>query len=228
MSSMWDKLFKRSNMKTAFISGLLVAIPLGITIFTLQFIFGFIDNIFGQYFREILPFYIPGIGIITTFIIIFLLGAFVNHWLGKKFFEKLEIRMSKLPILGSLYTVSRQIVEIIGSSRRKEFQKVIYLQYPAEGIWTIGFVTGEALSDDGIRLYKVFVPTTPNPTSGYVVFIAYEDAVDSKMTIEEGLKMLISAGMVAPPRFPFQITKEMTVHRDEVVKETSEGKGEES
>ncbi|MGC9513901.1 MAG: DUF502 domain-containing protein [Fidelibacterota bacterium] len=212
--SMWKKLFKRQNVKTAFISGLIVAIPLGITIFTFQFIFGFIDNIFGRYIREILPFYIPGIGFISTFIIIFLIGAFVNHWLGKKMFERIEKRLSKLPILGSLYTVSRQIVEIIGSSRRKEFQKVIFLQYPAEGIWTIGFVTGQSLAADGMRMYNVFVPTTPNPTSGYMVFIPWEDAVDTKLSIEEGLKMLISGGMVSPPRMPFPGKKRLSVHRD--------------
>jgi uncharacterized membrane protein len=211
---MWKNLFKRQNVKTAFISGLLVAIPLGITIFTFQFIFGFIDNIFGRYIREILPFYIPGIGFIATFLIIFLLGAFVNHWLGKKMFERIEKRLSKLPILGSLYTVSRQIVEIIGSSRRKEFQKVIFLQYPAEGIWTIGFVTGQSLAADGMRMYNVFVPTTPNPTSGYMVFIPWEDAVDTRLTIEEGLKMLISGGMVSPPRMPFPGKKRLTVHQD--------------
>jgi len=212
--SMWKNLFKRQNVKTAFISGLLVAIPLGITIFTFQFIFGFIDNIFGRYIREILPFYIPGIGFISTFIIIFLIGAFVNHWLGKKMFERIEKRLSKLPILGSLYTVSRQIVEIIGSSRRKEFQKVIFLQYPAEGIWTIGFVTGQSLAADGMRMYNVFVPTTPNPTSGYMVFIPWEDAVDTRLSIEEGLKMLISGGMVSPPRMPFPGKKRLSVHRD--------------
>lgn len=212
--SMWKNLFKKQNVKTNFISGLIVAIPLGITIFTIQFIFGFIDNIFGRYIREILPFYFPGIGFISTFIIIFLLGAFVNHWLGKKMFERIEMRLSKLPILGSLYTVSRQIVEILGSSRRKEFQKVIFLQYPAEGIWSIGFVTGQSLAADGMRMYNVFVPTTPNPTSGYMLFIPWEDAVDTKMTIEEGLKMLISGGMVSPPRMPFPGKRKMAVHRD--------------
>ncbi len=222
---MWKSMFKRSNVKTAFISGLIVAIPLGITIFTLQFIFGFIDNIFGRYFREILPFYIPGIGFIATFLIIFLLGAFVNHWLGKKLFERIEKRLSRLPILGSLYTVSRQIVEIIGSARRKEFQKVIFLQYPAEGIWTIGFVTGQSLAADGVRMVNVFVPTTPNPTSGYMVFIPWEDAVDTKLTIEEGLKMLISGGMVAPPRMPFPAKRQMTVHRENSLDETTEETG---
>jgi uncharacterized membrane protein len=212
--STWKKLFRKQNVKTAFISGLIVAIPLGITIFTFQFIFGFIDNIFGRYIREILPFYIPGIGFISTFLIIFLLGASVNHWLGKKMFERIESRLSKLPILGSLYTVSRQIVEIIGSSRRKEFQKVIFLQYPAEGIWTIGFVTGQSLAADGMRMYNVFVPTTPNPTSGYMVFIPWKDAVDTKLTIEEGLKMLISGGMVSPQKMPFPGKKRMTVHQD--------------
>jgi len=212
---MWKNLFKKQNLKTAFISGLIVAIPLGITIFTLQFIFGFIDNIFGRYFREILPFYIPGIGFIATFIIIFFLGAFVNHWLGKKMFDRIERRLSKLPFLGSLYTVSRQIVEIIGSSRRKEFQKVIFLQYPAEGIWTIGFVTGQSLAADGIRMYNVFVPTTPNPTSGYMVFIPCEDAVDTKLTIEEGLKMLISGGLVSPPGMPFPAKKQLSFYRDQ-------------
>jgi uncharacterized membrane protein len=224
---MWSNIFKKSNMKTAFISGLLVAIPLGITIFALQFIFGFVDNIFGQYFREILPFYIPGIGFISTILIIFFLGAFVNNWVGKKMFERIEKRLSKLPILGSLYTVSRQIVEILGSSRRKEFQKVIFLQYPAEGIWTIGFVTGETLSVDGMRLYNVFVPTTPNPTSGYMVFIPHEDAVDTKLTIEEGLKMLISGGMISPPRMPFPINKQMTMHRKDILEKKTEGTGEE-
>ncbi len=207
--------FKKSNIKPAFISGLIVAIPIGITIFTLQFIFRFVDNIFGRYFREFLPFYIPGIGIISTFFIILVLGAFINNWLGRKFYEKIEKRMSKLPLLGSLYTVSRQIVEIISSSRRKEFQKVIYLQYPAEGIWTLGFVTGQSISDDGVRIYNVFVPTTPNPTSGYMVFIPHDDAVDTPYTIEEGLKILISGGMLAPPRLPFPVRKKQMVNKAE-------------
>jgi uncharacterized membrane protein len=209
------KILKTSKIKAAFISGLLIAIPLGITIFALQFIFRFIDNTTGRYFREILPFYIPGIGFISTILIIFILGVFVNHWLGKKLFERIEKRTSKIPILGSLYTVSRQIVEIISSSRRREIQKVIYLQYPAEGIWTIGFVTGQSISQDEKRLYNVFVPTTPNPTSGYMVFIPFEDAVDTSYSIEEALKILISGGMLAPPRLPFPARKQKALHKKE-------------
>ncbi|MDD5583204.1 MAG: DUF502 domain-containing protein [Candidatus Marinimicrobia bacterium] len=199
---------KKISLKNDFLSGLLVVIPLGITLFALQFLFLFFDNITGQYFREFLPFYIPGIGLLFSIIVILLIGIFVNHWLGKKLFHSLERRIVKLPLLGSVYTVTRQILEIFGSSRkRREFQKVIFLQYPKEGIWTIGFVTGHSLSANNTQLYNVFVPTTPNPTSGYMIFIPIEDAVESPLTIEEGMRIVISGGIVAPPRMPFPAEK---------------------
>jgi uncharacterized membrane protein len=194
-------------LRRAFISGLVTMIPIGITFLSLQLIFRFLDGITGKYMRDLMPFYIPGLGIISTLLIIFLMGFVINNVVGKRIMEWIEVKLYKLPILGSIYNVSKQVVSLFQAKDSDRFKMVIYLEYPRKNIWTLGFVTARTHSQDGVPLYNVFVPTTPNPTSGYMVFIPRSDAVVTSYTIEEGLKLLISGGMVTPPQLSFTVNK---------------------
>jgi len=195
-------------LRRAFIAGLVTMIPIAITILSLQLIFRFLDGITGKYIRGLLPFYIPGLGIISTLLIIFLMGFFINNVVGKRIMEWVEKKLYRLPILGSIYNVSKQVVTLFQAKENDRFKMVIYLEYPRRGIWTLGFVTAKTMSKDGVPLYNVFVPTTPNPTSGYMVFLARTDAVITDYSIEEGLKLLISGGMLTPPLLSFTVNNQ--------------------
>lgn len=196
-------------IRRAFISGLVTAIPLGITIFALQFIFRFLDGITGKYFRNILTIYIPGLGIITSLLIILLLGLIINNVLGKRVMDWVERRVFRLPVLGSIYNVSKQVVSLFQKSEDEQFKKVVFIEYPRMGVWTLGFVTAKTQSLDAVELYNIFIPTTPNPTSGYMIFIPRKDVIDSHYSVEDGMKLLISGGLVSPATLHFTVNPKL-------------------
>ncbi|MCH8025132.1 MAG: DUF502 domain-containing protein, partial [Candidatus Marinimicrobia bacterium] len=126
-----------------------------------------------------------------------------TNLLGRRLYAYFENLLLKVPVVSTIYNTSKQIVQTFSPDNRKAFQKVVWLEYPRRGIWSLGFVTGDSQSGDGEAYYNIFVATTPNPTSGFVIFVPQVDTLDSNMTIEEGFKLLISAGMISPERHQF-------------------------
>ena len=123
--------------------------------------------------------------------------------LGKKLFYWAEKLIASIPLVKNIYSTIKQITNAFsGAVQTDNYQRVIYIQYPRAELWTISFVTGESVDKSGVRYYHVFVPTTPNPTSGVFIIIPQQDAVDAEMTVEEGLKAVISGGLLAPKRSP--------------------------
>ena len=123
--------------------------------------------------------------------------------LSRKLFSWAERLIASIPLVKNIYSTIKQITNAFsGAVKTDNYQRVIYIQYPRAELWTISFVTGESVDKSGVRYYYVFVPTTPNPTSGVFIIIPQKDAVDAEMTVEEGLKAVISGGLLAPKRSP--------------------------
>ena len=193
---MWA-FFKRITL-----AGLFAIVPLALTFYIIKIIIVFLDQLTAPIMARI-NLEIPGFGLILTLLIIFALGIFVTNVLGRRLFSWGERLISSIPLVKNIYNTLKQITNAFsGATQTENYQRVIYIQYPRKELWTISFVTSESVDGSGEEYYHVFVPTTPNPTSGVFIIIPKKDAIEADLTIEEGLKAVISGGLLAPKQSP--------------------------
>ena len=183
-------------------AGLFAIVPLALTFYIIKIIIVFLDQLTAPIMARI-NLEIPGFGLILTLLIIFALGIFVTNVLGRRLFSWTERLISSIPLVKNIYNTLKQITNAFsGATQTENYQRVIYIQYPRKELWTISFVTGESVDGSGKEYYHIFVPTTPNPTSGVFIIIPKKDAIEADLTVEEGLKAVISGGLLAPKISP--------------------------
>ena len=189
------------NIRSKLFAGIATAFPLFLTYFLLKFLFETLDEmskpILNKFGVEV-----PGLGILLTLVLIFSLGVIVTNFLGKKIFNIGENIVKRVPFVSTIYSTLKQITDTFTKGTSDAFQGAVYIQYPRVGLWTMAFISGESKTNDGVPYYHLFVPTTPNPTTGVFLMIPQEDAVPTGMSVEEGLKTIISGGMLAPEKNP--------------------------
>ena len=184
------------------LAGLFAIVPLALTFYIIKIIIVFLDQLTAPIMAGI-DLEIPGFGLILTLLIIFALGIFVTNVLGRRLFSWGERLISSIPLVKNIYNTLKQITNAFsGATQTENYQRVIYIQYPRKELWTISFVTSESVDGSGEEYYHVFVPTTPNPTSGVFIIIPKKDAIEADLTVEEGLKAVISGGLLAPKISP--------------------------
>lgn len=203
-------------MKKYIIAGLLVWLPLAVTIWVLTWAIGLLNGVFlavvgvlGSVLPEPVPTWltsltqIPGLGVALLLIAMLLTGMFVTNFIGQWWLKQWDRLLSRIPIVKSIYSSVKQVSDTLFSSSGQAFREAVLVQYPRQGSWTIAFVTGKPsgevahhLHDDYLSLY---VPTTPNPTSGFFLMVPRSDVMVLNMTVDEALKYIISMGVVAPP-----------------------------
>ncbi|NOZ73890.1 MAG: DUF502 domain-containing protein [FCB group bacterium] len=188
-----------SHIRRTFIAGLLTIAPLALTVYILKIVFAILDKPTATLLRR-LGIEIPGLGILITVVFVYLLGMFVANVLGKKFFEWGERLLTAIPIVNPIYKTIKQITQAFSGTASRNFRAVVYIQYPRKETWTLAFVTGESVNNENQEFFHLFVPTTPNPTSGFFIMIPKQDTIPARMDVEEGLKAIISGGMLAPKR----------------------------
>ena len=183
-------------------AGLFAIVPLALTFYIIKIIIVFLDQLTAPIMARI-NLEIPGFGLILTLLIIFALGIFVTNVLGRRLFSWGERLISSIPLVKNIYNTLKQITNAFsGATQTENYQRVLYIQYPRKELWTICFVTGESVDGSGEEYYHVFVPTTPNPTSGVFIIIPKKDAIEADLSVEEGLKAVISGGLLAPKISP--------------------------
>jgi len=190
------------STKYYILTGLISILPLTATYWIVLKLFHFFSrpgvSIVEFIFADKVPPYVPQIaGFMLTILFIYLIGILVSNVLGKKLYSWIENMLSRIPVINSVYRTIKQITTSLSGHDRQAFKKVVFIQYPRKGIWTLSMVTGESINEDGDAFYHIFVPTTPNPTSGYMLYVPQIDALDANMSIEEGLKIIISGGILA-------------------------------
>lgn len=197
------------RLRTYFFAGILITAPVSLTIYLAWLFISFVDEqVFSllppEYNPEAyMPFFIPGLGLLVVLVGLTLIGALTAGFLGRVTRQMIEAILNRLPVIRSLYSAINQIMETVLANKSTAFRECVLIEYPRRGIWTLGFITGttkgevQDLTVD--TLINVFVPTTPNPTSGFLLFVPEQDVVRLKMPIEDGLKLVISGGMVTPP-----------------------------
>jgi uncharacterized membrane protein len=199
-------------MKKYFITGLLIWVPLAITAWVLALIVRTMDQTLLLLPAAIRPenllgFYIPGIGVFATLFVVFLTGLVTANIIGQRLLRFWEGVLARIPVVKSVYYSVKQVSDTLFSSNGEAFRKALLVQYPREGIWTIAFQTGQPGGDVVNHLQgeyvSVYVPTTPNPTSGFFLMLPRKDVVELEMSVDEALKYIVSMGVVAPrPRNP--------------------------
>ena len=182
-------------------AGVATLLPLYLTYVVIRFLFESLEKMSGPILKQF-GLGIPGLGIILTIILIYLLGIIVTNFLGRKIFDIGESIVKRVPIVSMIYTTLKQITDTFTKGTTDAFEGVVYIQYPRQGLWTMAFISGKSKNKDGIPFFHIFVPTTPNPTSGFFLLIPQADAISTGMTVEEGLKTIISGGLLAPSKNP--------------------------
>ena len=207
---------KRATLKTSFLTGLVIAAPIGITIWLTWSFVSFVDSRVQPLVFQITPATwhgfidrydaIPGLGLLLVVLSLTVLGMLTANIVGRTVVGWGDSIWHRMPVIGTVYKTLKQIFETVVSQADPSFQDVCMIEYPRKGIWAVGFVTAETKGEIQARadldLVTVFMPTTPNPTSGFLLFVPRKDVKILDMTVEEGAKLVISAGIVTPDFIP--------------------------
>jgi uncharacterized membrane protein len=188
------------HLRGKFLAGLFIVIPLGITIFILKFLFNFADGILGSYLDSLFSLithqelHVPGLGMITGAVVIYLAGILATNVMGNQFLHWGDELLSRIPLVKSIYTSSKQLTKVFREGKTS-YRRAVFVEWPRPGVRAVGFVTAE-VERDGRRLVVVYVPTMPNPTSGFALFFEEHEVHESGMTVEEAVKFVVSGGAV--------------------------------
>ncbi|KKM10802.1 hypothetical protein SY88_12030 [Clostridiales bacterium PH28_bin88] len=192
-----------AKLRSYLISGILALLPLTITLYVLQFVYNFINGLLAKHLDIPLEkllgrYYFQGLGFIITILLILLLGALATNIVGRKAINAVETLLVRIPLVKPIYSGVKQITDAFSLENRSAFKKVALIEYPRKGIYAIGFITGENTFGDKADMISVFLPTTPNPTSGFLLFLPRESVTPLNISVEEGMKLIISGGVAKP------------------------------
>lgn len=196
-----------SPLRRYLVAGLLVWVPLGVTVLVIRLLVDLMDRtllLLPPAWRpeQLIGFRIPGLGIVLAAAVVLVTGVVVANLLGRQLVALWERFLARIPLVRSIYAGAKQVAETVFSGSGRSFREVVMIEYPRAGTWTLAFVTGDGMREArdrvGDDVINVFVPTTPNPTSGFFLMVRRADVVPLKIPVEEGLKVIISAGVLVP------------------------------
>ncbi len=195
------------RLRRYIVAGILVWLPIGVTILLVRILIGLLDQtlvLIPQKYRpeEILGFAIPGLGIVLTIVLLLITGVLAANIVGRSMVGLWESLLERIPVVRSVYSAAKNFAEIVFSDSSQSFKKVLLIEYPRKGLYSLAFQTsnelGEVQGRTGEDVLCTFVPTTPNPTSGFIIIVPRKDVIELDMDIDEALKMIISLGVVVP------------------------------
>lgn len=189
-------------------TGVLVLLPVITTIFLVSWLFKLLDGILGKHFAQLFGEYIHGAGFITLIVVIWLVGAISRTYIGGKLNSLKDVTIARIPLVGNIFGAIKQVSDGFLEMDASSFEQVAIIEYPRKGLFAVGFVTSRKLvpfevggGENRGRFAHVFVPTVPNPTSGYIILVPEEELYRLKITVEEGLKLVLSLGMIHPDSY---------------------------
>ncbi len=196
------------HLRNVLIAGTLVAIPLVGTYFVFKFLFELLDGIFQpaivyllkRYFPSLGVKSLPGVGLVALVILVYLLGLLATNVIGKRFIRWLEGVIARTPIIKYVYSAAREAVDSLRRLQSVPFKQVVIVEFPKAGMYSLGFVTGKAIDFKGQEKIPVFIPHTPNPMTGFLVLLTTKDIINTDITVEDAMKMVLSGGLVSPEK----------------------------
>ena len=194
------------NVKKYIATGILSIIPIYLTYVISRILFQFFANPGAKFFDYIYKLigkdsvkFLPEIfGFIAVLLIIYIIGMLVSSIFVKKILFSLERVIAGIPVVNIIYKTIKQITSSLGDPNKESFKKVVLIEYPRKDLWTLAMVTGESFDKDSNEYYNIYVPTTPNPTSGFMLYALKSEVLETEISVEEGLKIIISGGVIGP------------------------------
>ena len=206
----------RHRLRNYLIAGILVILPVGVTVFVLLALFRFLDNLLGPLF-EYLGYDVPGLGLVAGILLIIVTGAFASNVVGRRAVGLFDRVMMRIPLARTIYSATKQVSDAILQSNRAAFKQAVLVEWPRAGVYSVGFVTGEtrgeAQEKTTERVINVFVISTPNPTTGFLCLVPESQLIPLEMSVEDALKLVVSAGIVVPP---YKAHRRLTKQRHEL------------
>ena len=201
------------TIKKSFFAGIIVIIPIGLTVYVLRAVFDMSLAVGGKIaepLKRIVDDAFPGFdllasisGLLLVILTLIIIGFLARNVAGRRVVQWIDSLFKRIPLISMVYTTTKQIIESFSGGRENSFSKVVFVEYPRKGVWTLGFVTKETKNDNNQKFYNLFVPTTPNPTSGFFLIIPIDDVKETDINVEEGFQMIVSSGMVSGDKTPF-------------------------
>lgn len=192
----------RVRLRRMLITGLLILAPVAITVYVLVLLFRFMDGMFAPFVTRALGVRVPGLGLMMTFLVVLVLGWLSTNVVGRRILHLAESVIGRIPVAKSVYSATKGVLEAVSKDQAEAFKRVVLIEYPKANIFALAFVTGGArwpsLHEKTSDLLLVFVPTTPNPTSGFLLLVPRSEAIDLPISVEEGIRMVISGGILLP------------------------------
>ena len=189
------------HVKQFMFRGLLTLIPVGLTIFTIRIVYVFIDKRVTEVIARYTGHHIPGLGLLLFIIVLYLTGLVASNMVGRKMISVIDRISTRIPIIKMTYLVGKQLSNTLSLPEKHIFKKAVLVDFFKPGVWVTGFITGEVTDAKSGEVYvKVFIPTVPNPTSGFLAIMKESQVVDPHWTVEEAMKMTISGGIIGPER----------------------------
>ena len=194
-------------MRGYLIAGLLIWLPLGVTVMVIKLLVDMMDQTLlvlpAAYHPDVvLGFHVPGLGVLLSVTVVLLTGVVVANFFGRRLVALWEKALARIPLVRPIYSAVKQLTETVFTSGGQSFRKVLLIEYPRKGVWTLAFQTGTAVGEAQIKtgeeVINIYVPTTPNPTSGFFLMVLRREVVELDMSVDDGLKMIISMGAVVP------------------------------
>jgi uncharacterized membrane protein len=187
------------HLKTHIFRGLLAVIPLGLSYLVIRFFYLTVDARITKLIDRWLGFRIPGLGILIVLIILYLLGLVASNWAGRKAFGFVELVTTRIPLIKTVYTLGKQLADALSLPEKGAFKRVVMVEHFRPGVWSVGFVTATLKDrETGEDMVRVFIPTAPNPTSGFVVMLRASQVREVDWGVREAMNSIISGGMVGP------------------------------
>ncbi|MCP5005223.1 MAG: DUF502 domain-containing protein [Planctomycetes bacterium] len=206
----------KKNVRRRLFAGILVILPIYVTFFVIKFLLGLIGGILSPLVRKVFlsfgfalrnssvdEFVVTSVAFVLVFVALYFIGVFATNFFGKLLIGFLEVILEKMPIIKNIYKSCKQLIELVGLPGRKSFKRVVLVDYPRIGMKAVAFVTGSMKNHKGSELTSIFIPTTPNPTSGFLIYMPEEEILETNMTIEQGMKLIISGGILVPDEIDF-------------------------
>ena len=192
----------RQRFQRVLIAGLVVLVPVALTAFVLYQLFQLLDGVFEPLMLRWAGRHIPGVGVVLTFLVVLFLGWLSTNVLGRRLIHLAERLVARVPIGRSVYSASKSVLEILSERQTDAFKRVALIEYPRKGLYSLIFVTGKVawkrLGPELDGALTVFLPTTPNPTSGYLLLVPRSEVIDLPISVEDGVRLVISGGMLLP------------------------------
>ncbi len=201
----------KKDVRKRMLTGLLLILPVYVTFFVVKFLFGFVGGTLAPVIKKVLQFYgvalpkssldefiITFFGLILTFIALYFIGIFAANFVGKAIISYFENLLTKTPIIRIIYSSVKQIIHAVSLPGKQAFKRVVLVDFPREGTKSIGFVTSDTQYNKEQKYITVFIPTTPNPTTGFLIFVTEDTVTDTTLTVEEAFKTLFSGGVLTP------------------------------